>query len=452
MHDAAYSTRIRKPKRRAPTNSSSASRTRSRDLRDRAVTRCSSSSTPTEQRPSPDPPVAPKPHLWVAHDIIAMAKEVSNHGNIEFERFFGGSHPKLPLQLQRKTRGDVIGLMRRLANFNEVSPQLQINQCNHDHYLAVLASELSYVTEQKNRRDLAMASLKKARTERKRVDQIRAKLATESKAIAERLRIEKAKQLKIVEEKANSDKTIDAVKKRVDEQRNKYARLRETLDLAKFSELEARRRLDRIQLKISAMLGDMIIPTLDCLSDSKPHWLGRCGYDILPQFAQTPENEDSQKPFSKPPEHEELKRQKELGVNGLGYESILDESKEEQQLRLLKYRLRMCEMETVEWESTYVAEEERIRLISRSRVRLEEELQRQKQLNRELQHGKPPSGPSKAASKGGNNGAKNIAKIRATVRASLPTTTDLGTSKATVKKSRKGKAVRSLHRTSVKWS
>lgn len=455
MHDAAYTTRIRKPKRRAQHSSAAArARTRTVEVRDRAVTRGSSSSTPTEHPPTPEPNPAPKPHVWVAEDIIAVTKELCEQQSLQFDAFFGASHPKLPPQLQRKSRADVIALLRRLATCADSAPHFELAHNSYHTFIAVLAAELSYISEHKHRRDAAMSTFSNARSDRLRVQRQRAALVAETAALTDQMRVQRAKRARLNQSKNGDQPFFAHNRHRIDELRLKYNSLREQLCKAKLSELEARRRLDRLQLKISAMLGDVIIPTLDTLSDSQPLWLADSPISLLSALSQR--GCDQVEPSSKPRAYRRYYQHSSptncdhrspASSQFVGYDAILTESKEDQQLRLLKYRLRMCEMETVEWSDTLAAEQERIRLVSRSRARLEEDVHRQKQNNREAQYAKPTASATRTASKSSASAnAKTIAKIRSAVRASVAAVTEGsgGATKSICKNGRKGRARRSL--------
>ncbi|CAN8073169.1 unnamed protein product, partial [Agarophyton chilense] len=139
-------------------------------------------------------------------------------------------------------------------------------------------------------------------------------------------------------------------------------------------------------------MGDVIISTLDTLSHSQPVWLADTHIPLATATAAPSPLHPQQRQQQQQPNIPERS-----GSPFSGYHALLHESKEEQQLRLLKYRLRMCEMESTEWRHTLAHEHERIRLISRAKRSLQQQVERQKHANRETQSSRPPLSAAAAA-------------------------------------------------------
>lgn len=224
-----------------------------------------------------------------------------------------------------------------------------------------------------------------------------------------------------------------------------------------------------MRLKIAAMRGEMIIPTVDKLSSrSTPKWLGdfdnslisgesdpKLSKDSHPALETPPKThsrkEDDTKKPPGPDDDDEIKPdvQMEPVVPTEDIESQdqsanddleFDESNEETEFRLLKNRLAMVEMEAEEWKQCVEHQRQQVRLITRSKARLEEELARQKHGGGGKATG---SGSGRGAGKSGSGSGKATARLRATIRASLPPVPDTSVRKP-IRKSRKGRPKRSL--------
>lgn len=384
--------------------------------------------------------------MWCRDDLIAIAADIREKDTIDPDKLFGGSDAALPQQLKRKTRADLSTALSSIKEFLNEADDEDAPKCTVDSVLAALASEMYFMDTQKKKRDSAIDSLRKARSERLKVESYSSKLIAESKALSEQVARERTRRGKATEEKADSEKRLEQERKKLEAERSNYSIVRENMEKAKMSELDVRRRLDRMRLKVAAMRGEMVISTVDKLANPSPIWLGDTDESIISIDTDPKANraEDTSQPAKGEEKQDVDMTEAQSGIesstpSGSRDELELDEGQEETEFRLLKNRLAMCEMEAEEWRTTLDAEREKVRLILRAKTRLEEEFVRQKQ------GGINKSGGSggRSVGKGAASNIRPAAKLRAAVRATIPCPPDIGARKA-VRRSRKGRPRKAL--------
>lgn len=434
-----------------PTTAAPRSRTRASELRDRSSRDARHSTNPSHNSehpvntPSSSSPSTPKPHLWYPRDVNVIGKEVNSQKSTKVDDLF----PKglIPEPLNRKSRVDIHAAIAKLHTSFDNSCNAFVPNCSQSNYMATLAAETTSMATTNTQRDAALASLTKSHNFRIAVEKQRARIVADCRHLSSLVEKERTRRGRNSSKKSTVDKSLDGEKRRLDMERDSYTTLRDGMEAAKFSELDVRRRLDRMRLKIAAMRGEMVIPTVDKLARASPQWLGEIDESVT-----SGDSDPTCKQKQRNGECEGGEQKGRTGINGIitpvGIESPtastykddleLNETAEEIEFRLLKNRLAMCEMEAREWEDCVQSEREKVRLIFRAKTRLEDELTRLKQ----------SSGGKCGASGGGRNTANSLrmsAKlhVRAAIRAHLPIGPDPMARKA-IRKPRKSRPRRSL--------
>lgn len=349
----------------------------------------------------------------------------------------------MPDSLRQKTSVHITAALTHLTTIAEPpSFAASLNLSASSHAFAAMASEMAFMAAQKKQRDAALAVLSKARAERIDADKTRQRLLADSKALSHRVKEERdRRQHANSTEKPRLESRLEQQRSNLQAAKTNSALLLDNLERAKIGELEVRRKLDRMRLKVAAMRGEMVIATVDKLQRASKRWFG--DYDdptfspLQPLDGNAMSNGHGQSPKTTDVSPVAATDRTDSPSNSLTkFEMELDESAEEIEFRLLKNRFAMVEAEAREWNEYADEQKEQVRLIERSKAKLEEELAHQKQ-----------SGGNKSTTtrNGGKNAAsaRATAKLRAAVRATLPIATDMA---SRVRKSRKSRPTRSLMR------
>lgn len=403
---------------------SARSRTRSTDHpRDRS----NRTSPATSKPPSPAQPVSStavaitptatrplSPHAWRADDVRALARAVylarRSHPppQLPFD-----SAAELPPALSRKGLGDVRRALSVVHDAHDRSNNSFAPRCDVHNVLASLSSDMAFLAAQGAERETAFATLFKARGERLATEGLRERLVKESKLLSDQIAKERALRAKAGERKAALEKVIEDVRKKVDSDRANFDILRQNLEKAQISELEVRRRLDRMRLKVAALRGEMVIPTLDKLRPS-PRWLGDFGEGLSTVEAKPtlPEREVARAMAMNAAlravgneKGDDVVDDKCADNNNVADgDVVMDETKtavevapgesssktddlevdldaEGMEHRLLKNRLAMVETEKQDWQETLDAEKAKVELLSRTTAKLEVDCAWRRKLN-----------------------------------------------------------------------
>lgn len=506
-----YPTRIRKPKRRnMPTApSSSRSRTRAADLKDRSTrhspnsqsldttpsstakdditstkppsdTRQSKESNPKDssdivsqeprhsqrnaqrsdkpdkQRnshgnasPSFSPPSTPPPATaspWAIEDLRLFAKHVLDNNSINLTNLFPSSPSKHPEGLTHKSQSELRSLLESLkAPFDSDAIQF-VPTCGPAELAAATFSQIQYLSHQASDHDSASAKYAKARVERLQMEKSIEKLRSESKFLSEQIDKERERREKLSEEMRTRQSDLEVRRRKLKDEAADTTSFRGAIQRAKSNDLDTRRRLDRMRLKVAALRGEMITSTVDRITTSDQTAMeleeSMASIDSDPMHFILGDSPSKRKPVlrvrlglngSDETEAEESMGPSMSRTDDLEY----DEDAEETQLRLLRNRLAMCETEAKEWQKSLESEKAAVKLVMKAKTRLEEGLARVRQPGHK-------AGTSSARGTGkGNSGSRMAAKLRAQARISSVAGGE-GIGRKSIKKSRKSRPRRSL--------
>lgn len=417
-----------------------------------------------------DRPEQTHPNILVMDDMVRAFQDVSKLVTDNPEALFLSSFPD---SLERTSRPVFDTAMNTLHDWITNTKVAHPPKSDPKAFISVLTSEMDFHKKQRELRDAAKASLFKVRSERHNINRAREKLISESKMLSEQIGVQKRLRAEILDRKAENETIMQEDRQAIDQGKKKYSQLQDELEKAKFNELDVRRKLDRCRLKVAALRGEMITATVDQLAEQRPKWLG----DLNEFVTSSGNNENSdrarkQKGYpgsgSGPPEGSaisnespenithneneqatekiEIQPDEETGdVFEPGMEDMpkidydLDESSEEMEFRLLQNRLNMCETEAREWRDCVDSERTKVQMITRAKIRLEEEYNRVKPGNM-----RSSAAITRSASKHMSANARATAKVRATIRATLATISDPQQIKKPTRKSRKSQPKKSL--------
>lgn len=295
-----------------PTN---ASRTRSRDRSARQSPAPSKPSSPTEASVDPTARILPEAtaddigfdapygrynymnfpspdNVWRADDFLAIAKAVYEADDIRPPSLFNSSttsttslnededeqpqannsnengnngNHKLPEGLSRKSMSDVRDVLSRMLKaLNEKEVSFTPGKSPRN-LLSVIASEFTFMTTHAHERNLALFKLVTCRNNLTEASKKKSELLKEQGKMNNQIEKEKERRLRAVKRKGDLEKSKEYAKKRLEKQRNDVDNLLKVLEKARMNDLEVRRKLDRIHLKVGALRGKMVVPTVDQL-------------------------------------------------------------------------------------------------------------------------------------------------------------------------------------------
>lgn len=400
--------------------------------------------------PLPNPPTS-KTDAWTYEELHAVAQEVMSRKTVDVTKLFGGSDATLPQPLIRKTHAHIKSVIDSIKGAFDNSlvpfaPKFGINEL-----LAALSSELYFLKEHKKERDQALALLAKNRAERVKMEKTRDKLLSDIKAISDQIAVERTRRNLVIQTKADKEQELEAAKRKVEEERNMHGSKQDKLEKAKLDELDMRRRLNRMRLKVAALRGEMVTATVDELSRPPPKWLAEVDESVT--SAESDPNNAVKKEDSADGKKQSMKNELDTDGDivpaenveagnaavGKGDDLELNEDAEDMELRLLKNRLAMCETEAQEWRDCVESERAAVQLLKKARSRLDEELMRQKHPGSGKSGGVSGRGIGKSVA----NVGRNANRLRPTGRASAAGVGDQSGRKVN-KRGRKGKAYRGL--------
>lgn len=293
----------------------------------------------------------------------------------------------------------------------------------------------------------------KAKAGKKQTEKSIDKLKKEAKKLKNEIHSQKRERESAIAKRDKIEVSLTANKRKLEKIREEQLIRREDLAKAKLSELEMRRRLDRMRLKVAALRGQMITPTVDKLLPPGPKHSGtlhedisavehdallltREGVQMIPSKRKCSDKSSDSSSQGGNEASDEMDI--DSGHGAKTEQADLDEDSEETQLRLLRNRLAMCENEALEWADSLESAQESVRMVGQSKARLEEEMGRFKQPS----SNKSGSG-GRGVGKGSVQNARNAAKLRAAARAAFVAPADLAPKKM-VRKSRKSRPRKSL--------
>lgn len=201
--------------------------------------------------------------LWTEVEIAAIMTEVQTRKSVDTFKLFGGPNGSLPPLLSARTSAEVKARVDHCKCSFDSTAIPWTPKCGVPELLAVLASEVSFIRQQRARRDgadVALVNAKKARDDeearwregRKAMREVWGRLreVSEGRGVGRGLRA-------IEITRFNDEKDL------LDAERTEREKAEDELHGAKLAEMDSRRRLDRCRLKAAAIRGDMVSGTMD---------------------------------------------------------------------------------------------------------------------------------------------------------------------------------------------
>lgn len=349
--------------------------------------------------------------LWKESEIRAIAAEVSSRKSVDSSKLFAGTaNNTMPEPLKRRTKADVKALVDRLKSSFDSTIAPWAPKCGVAELIAALASEASFVRNQRRERSKALALLERGRTECESIRKVHAMIMSTTKRISEQVHVEADRRKSAERSKTDGDALLVSSRKRIDDEVAKRLAIEAELDKWRLSELEARRRLDRVRLKVAALRGEMVTITVDGLVRTPPKWMLDPGESLT--SAESTEDQDA------------------------------DFDEDGMEVRLLQNRLDMYISEAREWRESAEAERVRLGLVTRAKIRLEDELLRYRAA---VTGGKGGTAADRRISaKYGGIGNLSSTKARARRAAAAHPQSPSTAVQKPIRKSRKGQTRRSL--------
>lgn len=396
----------------------------------------------------------PGPDVWRADDFLTIAGAVHNANDVRPASLMS-SDAVLPEQLSRKSVSDVREVINHLLRaFNDRDVSFAPPRSPHN-FIAVLASEYSFMMTHAHERNLALLKLVESRDSLNNAENTKSQLERELSCMNAQIDKERERRSAAVERRNELEKAREEVKTKVESERQDVKELSEALEKACVNDLEVRRRLDRIHLKVEALRGKMIVPTVDQLLMKRAHRVARTKGNGVQKDVDMGVEENVIK------EEDNLEEKDDMDVDDLhpfsryGFASVLrrpgvwddsslssaacsessddtevDLDEEAMEFRLLKNRLAMVENEAAEWKATLQAKRARLHMVSRARDQLDEEITRLKQ---------GLSSKSSATRAAAKTESRSHGKVRLAVRTSISHALAEASPKKTVRKGRKRK-------------
>lgn len=355
----------------------------------------------------------PDPKVWRPQDFSTIATEVFQTGDVR-PSTLTSHHNQLPSNLSRKTVHDVTQILDHLhAAFDQTNISFA-PECTVPSFLAILASEILFMNTHAHERNLALYKLVRSRSMLTNTESSKSAITRDLKRLKAQTENERKRRIHAIDRKAKLEDNCELATNQLLTYFEQVDDLRQQLETAKMNDLEVRRRLDRIRLKVGALRGEMVVPTVEHLvvREARRH-PGPDG-----DAEQTNEVHPSFAKFSgRTTSRHQWQADNSSGSSSMPTASAddceMDVDEEAMEYRLLKNRLGMVEAEANEWKETLRAERIRYQLAQRAKTQLEEDVAKMKQGG-----GAKPSNAG-AGRPGGKTDQRSHAKIRSAVRASI---------------------------------
>lgn len=321
----------------------------------------------------------------------------------------------LPEPLTRKTVSDIReGIDHLHQVFSDDSEISSPPPCNVNNFLAVLASEMTFMDSHARERSVALCDLIKARRKTANAELFKQSVLNKRKTLSRQIAKERELNEAAAKKKEELDAEVKDCTKSVEQKIGMTNPLRDELYHAKINSLELRRRLDRLRLKVGAIHGEMTGPTVDeiVVNEAPPYPLSDeeesdedsgdedCDEEqagIEGNVKAHNEEEISLKDNSKvrckkrprsliehnyswrhPYMSDGTEPEVGIGTSRSELKSVKGSDKfsesEEMEYRLLKYRLMMMEQDVVDWRDAWEAERRRTQLIVSAKKQLADEV------------------------------------------------------------------------------
>lgn len=379
-------------------------------------------------------------------------------------------------QLGRKSMSDIEEV---LDYFHDVFKNKSISftpACDVDTFLALLASEKSFMKVHAHERNLALCNLIKSRKERTNAEMHKEQLVRGREEMSRKIEREIELRDAAVMRKPQLESEYQENKAREEQEIEATRDFREKLERARLDDLEGRRRLDRMRLKIGAIRGQMVVPTVDQIVVESPpehsacDWDDEGGADCCDEDGfETNDNTKDESGAVEPDNTKCSKRPRSLKApdgtwrrpylmdeNGpsafqatIGASTSdltwtedadmdIDTDEESTEFRLLKNRLAMVEQEAVEWSCSLQAERKHCELVHRAKQQLEDELFQCRQNNgmksTAVQTARLPPIAPRGSSK---LDSKSVGTVRVAIRAAISNMGESISPEKSIRKKRK---------------
>ena len=279
--------------------------------------------------------------------------------------------------------------------------------------VAAVASELAYVRQQRKESESTLRTYKKLRSDYDNSVAAMKSQTLETKRALNQLPKEFDARKKAEADKTKTEAKLKAITNELEEVKGEWEKALADRHNMKMMELDTRRRLDKIRLKIAATRGEMTCPTVDVLERVPPKWMVE--KNVCESVTNSKEDEDKMSlPSSKEADtasdaKRKPKKKKRTDADGdvemdsqevpkknstkVGDDYDTDLKEEDpksediddigfnedevaMEIRLLRNRLDMYNSECTDWIATHRAIDVQIAYVSRATVTLQHELQR----------------------------------------------------------------------------
>lgn len=328
--------------------------------------------------------------FWEESEILAIITEVHARRSVDTLKLFGGGSAELGERLSRRSPGEVKMLINRCKGSFDAHAAPWVPKCGVPELLAVLASEAAFCRNQRLRRASGLQRLAADKLERARMEAARRDGKRDAAELVAFVKEEEAARVAAEEDKQVQGDAFTEAKKELDEEKDRGEAAEDVLQVARLRELEARRKLDRARIRVAALRGEFVTPTVrefvrPSLASVRAQDVPTAEEVADAMAAPTPlDSDDVVFGKRKSLRGADSSRMKEAGDDSLNYAFNVEddpvvsweeaEGKEAMELRLLRNRLSMHMSEAAEWHAAAASERNRARLLQASRSRLEREV------------------------------------------------------------------------------
>lgn len=265
-----------------------------------------------------------------------------------------------------------------------------LNLTDDDLTYAVVAgallSQAKFFHDRETEEEKDDAKLQKLRAERIRIEEDIDRARKESHFLSKESQREKVEREKIAQQLRRRQVQLEMRRDKYQEEVTEVSSLYTEVDRVKMADLEVRRKIDRLRLKVGAMRGEMVTPTVDkiCRPDPRDPEYDAPLYIKFkdPIYAMLAKADEDAPDLSSGADLDLMDHEPSLsGDMDTPFENAcveVDEDAEETQLRLLKNRLAMCETEAREWKNMLEDEKMAVVLAMKGKQRVEDEIARRR--------------------------------------------------------------------------
>lgn len=218
-------------------------------------------------------------HLWSPSELCAVMGQVAARKSFDPARLFNGSPRSaadtLPADLGSHTRADLAALLERAVSQLSApgAPTWTPRRPGFVDVLGVLASESRALRKLDARYLEKVSAYNKQRADFDSVVRNKDLYSDMTKRANAQIAIEAERRNSGEAIKAVGEENANSIRRDIVEAALAKEVVEAELNTWRLNELETRRRLDRIRLKIAATRGEMVTPTVDALVRPPPRWM-----------------------------------------------------------------------------------------------------------------------------------------------------------------------------------